>query len=318
MRRILISFLFFTLAVQFSANADYLIVLDLDRVIVSAESDLPSGFEIETLKINSVGTTYQVSRYLPEFIRFLNQTLPAVLGEPVKVNVFSAGPNERNVDVAQQLGLVQFDDQQDVSSLVKSFADLVSISTGESLREMSPGQRQKLEFELAQRGGQERLPFFQMFTKDLSVFRHDLKKVIIIEDNLNAVPRSQQKNLILAPRWDVNENKIQLSMRDSQFHWQSTPKNPEQINRARNLLIRVTGTLLTAARFYKLGLFPSLPDALFKLQWNTGGRLRSHLLNSRVIMGIGKSSLDYAIAGNKEAPKSHRGSSLRCEALYTL
>lgn len=271
-----------------AVNKDpYLFVLDMDRLFVKEKAAIYEGTDpAEHFQVRD--ELYRLAAYTPEFLMALKHYMPSILGAPVRLAIFSAGSMARNVGVVQTVGLNEAVSLSDLIDDVKSFDDLILLKELPSHVPLD----QAVSW-VRRRGGQDKIPFFDIFTKDLTLFEHRMDRVVIFEDNHNAVPLRQVRQLLVVARPDINENKLLRDNRDSKEHWNKDGmRDAIQIARARYRLVRAIGVLSRAAKAYRDGFSRSLPDALNVVQWGQEGKFRATELNDQSLYQEGMGILE--------------------------
>lgn len=243
-------------------------MLDLDRMLIEDKSDVGVGHSPSDHD-RADGGLYQIAAYGPEFLAALKIYFATRLGAQVDIAVFSAGTEHRNRSVVESISITQDLKFADWVTEVKSFNDLTPLKS--NLTDSSGSlSNETLWSQIQALGGQDKIPFFGFFTKDLAAFDYSQSRVIIFEDNFNAVPVHQRNSLVVVARPDVIEERLRFHSTTSTEHWAPQDRRSSvQVDRARYRLVRAIGILSRAVDRVQRGDSETLPDALLALQWQT-------------------------------------------------
>jgi hypothetical protein len=268
-------------------SAPYLFVLDMDRLFIKEKARIYENTDpSEYVRVDQ--ELYRLAAFTPEFLVSLQSYFSIQLRAPIRLAIFSGGALTRNLGVVRTLPLSLSLRLVDLVEDVRSFDDLVllrDLPEGISKSEALPYVRSL--------GGQDQVPFFELFTKDLSIFQTPMDHVLIFEDNLNAIPLNQIQSLLLVARPDILEQNIRKESRESRsYSVVEGHRDPVQIARARYRLARAVGVLDLAVERFMSGQAPTLPFALESIQWSAEGQLRTQAINSIAVYEKGMRILE--------------------------
>lgn len=278
--RFLLLILIFASAVSFAETNRHLIVLDVDRVLLKEKDSIPAeGAEMLLLD----GKAYRLSLLAPEFLVALTQYFAQKLNFPFDLAIFSGGTQRRNEGLVDELYLLpnlrlaDWIDRTKIKS-VDDLKPLQTVPTGLSRHEFID--------RITSQGGQDAVPFFDFFSKDLKDFGFDLNRTILVDDNKNATPVDQRGHVLLIARPDTVGDDLS---------WAKVGRrSPHQIARARYRLARALGILKFAVLAVQSRTFETLPEALLEMQWDQRGRYTEEEMNSKEIYYEGMKILRWA------------------------
>lgn len=262
-------------------------VLDLDRMLLKDKELAPSN---DPEYFVAGGKPHRYAAFAPEFLVALHtmHLESARNSSSHLMRIFSGGARERNLDVLST-PLTASMMVGDLISDVFSFDDLVPAAPLPQGKKATDLMR-----EIQQKGGQDKVPFFSMFKKDLALFSKQnpgdkVDSVILFDDNVNATPASQIRNILVVARPDkLDEDLVRPDSKLKHAPYaRPRRRDPVQVARARYRLVRAIGLLDFAREAVLEGRYETIPDALDDLQWKGTAKFQADFVNQPQIYDRG-------------------------------